>query len=716
MSARQSNQLPNNLPQLQNLIKRDAESYKDEFLQQYRHFESTLQVFELNPSEYNKSLDEQFMFLAQVAKCYPEELLSYPQKLVGILSKNSTVLHPEMRMSLCKALILLRHKEILAPADLIQLFFELFKCQDKSLRTFLRDHIVTDLKNTNAKHKDVKLNSSMQNFMFKMINDSHHVAAKMALTIMIELYKKNIWNDAKTVNVIASACYRNNENTGKIDVTKLTPMALRFFLGADDEEEEKDDDDDDIPTVKDVKMANKVNKKTRKREKMLQNAKKAHKKIKKKGKVDSFNFSALHLIHDPQKFAEELCKLYMKEGGKQKFEITILFADLISRLIGTHQLFVLNYYKKIADYLRPHQKEVVSMLQYAAQAAHELIPHDDIRPVVSAIANNFITERNNSEVIAIGLNAMREICKRCPFALDETLLRDLAEYKTYKDKGVMMAARSLISLYRTTQPELLHKKDRGRPTEAMVEDNNALKKYGESDAKDFIPGAEVVEATKTMETHEKENGAQNGKKRKREEETGVQNSKRRKREDSDSDSEESGDDGWVDVVHSGEEEEAQEPQDATSLEERKAKAIEVTSSRILTDADFKQIEAAQLKKQVQGFSKSRNKRCRLDDDNPIVNSAKPREELVDLANIEMIHKKRKHDKEARLATVMEGRKDREKFGAKRGKQNEHASTTNKEKMKKKNFMMMKHKLKRKTKRSFVEKQATLRNSLKSKYK
>jgi protein SDA1 len=77
-----------------------------------------------------------------------------------------------------------------------------------------------------------------------------------------------------------------------------------------------------------------------------------------------------------------------------------------------------------------------------------MIPHDDIAPVVSAIANHFITERNNSEVIAIGLNAMRELCKRCPFALDEMLLRDLAEYKTYKDKAVMMAARSLISYYR----------------------------------------------------------------------------------------------------------------------------------------------------------------------------------------------------------------------------------------------------------------------------
>ena len=39
MAKRQNNQLPNNLPQLQNLIKRDAESYKEEFQQQFRHFQ-----------------------------------------------------------------------------------------------------------------------------------------------------------------------------------------------------------------------------------------------------------------------------------------------------------------------------------------------------------------------------------------------------------------------------------------------------------------------------------------------------------------------------------------------------------------------------------------------------------------------------------------------------------------------------------------------------
>ena len=52
------------------------------------------------------------------------------------------------------------------------------------------------------------------------------------------------------------------------------------------------------------------------------------------------------------------------------------------------------------------------------------------------IANNFITERNSSEVMTVGLNSVREICTRAPLCMTETLLQDLAQYKTHKDKGM----------------------------------------------------------------------------------------------------------------------------------------------------------------------------------------------------------------------------------------------------------------------------------------
>jgi len=143
---RVNNQLPNNIPQLQNLIKKDPQSYYDEFLQQHRHFLSHLEVFQLQPSKMSKELDELVMFLAQVSHCYPQDLSNFPQQIIDILKNYGSLLDAEMRTTFCKGLILLRNKNLLAPTALLELFFQLLACQDKVLRKFLQTHIINDIK------------------------------------------------------------------------------------------------------------------------------------------------------------------------------------------------------------------------------------------------------------------------------------------------------------------------------------------------------------------------------------------------------------------------------------------------------------------------------------------------------------------------------------------------------------------------------------------
>ena len=91
--------------------------------------------------------------------------------------------------------------------SLLSLFFTLFRVHDKELRKQLHSHIVTDIKNANAKAKNNKLNKTLQNFMYTMLQDSNEIAARKSLEVMIDLYHRNIWNDAKTVNVIGEACF-----------------------------------------------------------------------------------------------------------------------------------------------------------------------------------------------------------------------------------------------------------------------------------------------------------------------------------------------------------------------------------------------------------------------------------------------------------------------------------------------------------------------------
>ncbi len=60
--------------------------------------------------------------------------------------------------------------------------------------------------------------------------------------------------------------------------------------------------------------------------------------------------------------------------------------------------------------------------------------------------------------------------------------------------------------------------------------------------------------------------------------------------------------------------------------------------------------------------------------------------LLPFSNITYVNKKRKHDKESRVATILEGRKDRGKFGQRFKESNLGKSI--KEKKKTKSFMMV----------------------------
>ncbi|XP_036859202.2 protein SDA1 homolog isoform X1 [Manis javanica] len=697
MSSRNNNKLPSNLPQLQNLIKRDPPAYIEEFLQQYNHYKSNVEIFKLQPNKPSKELTELVMFMAQEKKknfrrsfallqighCYPEHLSNFPQELKDLLSYNHTVLDPDLRMTFCKALILLRNKNLINPTSLLELFFELLRCHDKLLRKTLYTHIVTDVKNINAKHKNNKVNIVLQNFMYTMLRDSNATAAKISLDVMIELYRRNIWNDAKTVNVITTACFSK--------VTKILVAALTFFLGKDEEEKQDSDSEseDEGPTARDLLVQYATGKKSSKHRKKLEKAMKVLKKQKKKKKPEVFNFSAIHLIHDPQDFAEKLLK--QLESSKERFEVKMMFMNFISRLVGIHELFLFNFYPFVQRFLQPHQREVTKILLFAAQASHHLVPPEIIQSLLMTVANNFVTDKNSGEVMTVGINAIKEITARCPLAMSEELLQDLARYKTHKDKNVMMSAKTLIQLFRTLNPQMLQKKFRGKPTEASIE--TRVQEYGELDAKDYIPGAEILEVKKEENAAEDEDGWE-----------------------STSLSEEMNTDGeWVDVHHSSDEEqqEISKKLNTMPMEERKAKAAAVSTSRVLTQEDFQKIRIAQMRKELDAAPGKAQKRKYIE-----IDSDEPRGELLSLRDIEHLHKKPKSDKETRLATAMAGKTDRKEFVRKKTKLNPFSSSTNKEKKKQKNFMMMRysHNVRSKNRRSFREKQLALRDALLKKKK
>lgn len=111
--------LTSNLPQLQNLIKRDPTAYKEEFLQQWNHYNSIRQIFKINPDEQAHHFRELVTFISQVATCYPEETADFPSHISSLLLESYGTLSPDTRKTLVQNLVMLRNKDVISSIEYV---------------------------------------------------------------------------------------------------------------------------------------------------------------------------------------------------------------------------------------------------------------------------------------------------------------------------------------------------------------------------------------------------------------------------------------------------------------------------------------------------------------------------------------------------------------------------------------------------------------------
>lgn len=720
MKPKNNNRIPLNLPHLQNYIKKDPIAYEEEFRVQYRHYESVLQILMFNPSYFDKEFESLVIFLAHTCPSYKQEKEKFPDQMINLLCNYSTSLNRASRFACCKALVILTSKNYIELGALLPLFFELSKCQDKQLRKYLKQNIISHVKNINKKSRNEKINKEIQHYLFKILdNQQQETPAKMALEIIIELYKKNVWRNNEVVNQIANMCLSRS--------IKLLMPSLHFFLGSDDvdieEQDSSDDEEERLEAISNLKknlIANRFNKDTRKRQKLLDKVKKTVKKNEKEKMVETFNFSAIHLIYDPQSLAEKLLD-YLQ---KTQFDVKLMLINFISRLIGTHELILLDFYPQLINKLDPHEYDVTRILQYTAQSIHKNVPPNEIEPLLRKITDKFVNEKNSTEAITVGLNSIREICARNPLVMNEDLLQDLVQYQKYKNKNVSIAAKSLVYLFRIKAPELLARKDRGKPMMATAD--LRAPQYGETNAVSYLPGAEALnESTGSTRSSLKRTHSM----------MSLEDDFMEVDDDSDemeisdyetASSEEDDDDNSDDDHQSDEEdldeedEEEEGEYDNRELienisklrpEDAKRKAETISTDRILTTKEIRKVKATQMAKQLLAAQPKRMTR-KDETTKEVIEDTLNRNDRVRLTDIERIYKKPKHDKESRLATVIDGRDGREKFGVKKPKMNENASTSNRDKRRNKAFGMIKHKLKRHKKgKTFHEKHLEMKQKL-----
>jgi protein SDA1 len=483
------------LPSLQNLMKRDPEAYELEFDQQWSHFTSMMELWKLKPQKPSSAFGEQVMFLAHVAPSFPAKAAALPGVLIDALGEHSEVMHPQMRQTLVQALVLLRNRNLFECMRTLPTYFKLFRLQDKSLRHMIFAHIVKDLVSMGQRSRSQKSSGELREFFFGQLKESDVEVARRACAVFISMYRQNVWRDNHVVNLMSSGLLHPD--------VKCAAALAHLFLGNRTkglegilEESDKEDEDVAEEAIRGIVGA----KKTANREKKVERAKKAAKKaIRKKrakqmeGGAGGVCFVAIDLINDPQTLADRLLQRVSK--GSEPFLFRLLMLHLVARLIGRHELLLLNLYPFLLKYLIPTQREVTKVLAILVEACHAQVPPEELRPVVMHVMNTFVTEAQAPEVIEVGMNGIREVCSRAINILTEEELADLAGFRKHKNKGVAMAARSLINTYRELHPQLLHRSLRGREaTMALSRGEVAEPVYGTGQASDKIDGLELLSA------------------------------------------------------------------------------------------------------------------------------------------------------------------------------------------------------------------------------
>jgi len=561
------------------------------------------------------------------------------------LPTSALALHKDVRKSCVSALILMRNKGKLPPLRLLQLFFRIMSVvPDKGLREQLYKHIVNDIRNINAKGKrDEMVNRRVQGFLHKIVsytvptdNTSHHddanrlltptgsingndtnearsdattLAARRAILLTRELYRRRVWTDARTVSILATG--------SQSSLSKVASSSMRFFLGIEDKmaEDERREEEDIWNGVQDVNLhshSTKTKKRMRGVEKQLKRRLREQKRRETEQEMEMVDqgveggkklYPAIQLLVDPHGLAESVLRRLMKTGamGYKVFEVKVLAMNFVTRLVGNHELMLLPLYPFLRRYMGGHQRDVTSVLAYAVQACHNAVPSEEVHGLLKTIAHNFVTERCSGEQMAVGINACRAICARVSSALVvdeeedagtttspsskdtdkdtdgsysgtatnvavvmdiEAFVRDLASYSKHRDRSVAVAGRAWQNMIRDLYPSLLAGKDRGRTGAALHKEGVKPLRYGAQDVATGVAGADLLveyESKKAAYLKRKERMRAMG----------------QEDDDSSSSDEDGGNrfekmnDGWVDVEAEGKDEDEEGDGVIVEMEEEK---------------------------------------------------------------------------------------------------------------------------------------------------
>ena len=429
----------------------------EEIKESYDQFMALSNLFIDQPREITKDFLRLLYDLSHIVH-HHEFKTNFSDRCLTFLETHPESLPQDVRSSLVQAIIVLHNHDVIETTKLISRLVPLFRLNDKTVRRIIFGHLLNKI----TFHQTLEIKKELQ----KHVSHEDTRVSFKVLQLIVDIFHRENKEDVKTINFIARCINSTN--------SRLLNLIVSFFLDPYLPKDESNLDETQIEEIR-HKAEHKlhVNVKKNKNIKLLEKAKKL------RAGPQQDPIPVIDFLDDPQKFCLRLFSLLSAPENSKIFKIResqLRALSLLSKILAQFQIEMDQFFSWIQRFIRTNYEEITKLLSIVAGAIHPLTSPDTVYEIIKVIADRFVIENLDEEIIIIGLNTIREICSKNPHGMTSELLEDLIQFKKQSIKGVVMATRGIIQVFRESRPDILPKRERGKPTDKKIENLN----YGET--------------------------------------------------------------------------------------------------------------------------------------------------------------------------------------------------------------------------------------------
>lgn len=442
---------------LQLQVRKDPESHKSLYLNEVEKMRGMLRISRMDPSAKNPELCNLLVFIPSISHNYKEEIIS--GDIFNYALDCYSVLEKGLAHAAVTAIIILKKSKQIDASVFYRQTIPLIETMDKRTKTIFIQFLVSEI------CRDISNWEIIKDILYTAIKSGVEAHAKRAAYIFIHMISRNIWTDKETTEKVFDLLLGPSSSS----VVNFIFMYLldKLQLTVKEEDIDMPEETKKGTKIKKETLADKKKKEKKKKEIEKKKAKQAEKLAEKEPNI----ITLLKRIEGRGPYyAARIFKSI--KSSEHSHELKLKMAQVVSRIAAYHKVTIKGFLGYMGRFMFPHQDNLPLVFSSIVQSIHLDVPTKEVEAVCEMIIDNFCSDHRDDEVIAYGVNALKEIIKRYPAAAKYDCVQFVLSFKKVKKQKAATASFALRKMIREAEKAVQQTKEEIDIGDSDVDDSD----------------------------------------------------------------------------------------------------------------------------------------------------------------------------------------------------------------------------------------------------